>query len=97
MSIEEIVGADVRTVSAAAKCKHVHEPVKVKKAGLHEVVSGPLGEERDRDHDPEATPVTRGLEEARPSYVRCNLLVEPDSRPDLLKLVLDESVGPAQS
>ena len=62
---------------------------------LHEVVSGPLREERDGDHDPQAPPVARGADEAQPADVRGDLAVELDRRPDLLELVLDERVFPA--
>ena len=65
--------------------------------GSHEVVARPLREERDRDHDPQTSPVARGPDEAQPADVRGDLAVELDRRPDLLELVLDERVFPALS
>ncbi len=58
----------------------------------HQVVAGPLREERNGDHDPQTPPVPRGLDEAEPPNVRCNLPVELNSSPDLLELVLNERV-----
>ena len=60
---------------------------------VHEVVSRPLGEERDGDHDAQPPSVSGGLDEAHPSYIRCHLAVELDSGADLLKFVLNEGVG----
>ena len=60
----------------------------------HEVVSRPLREERDGDHDPQTSPVARGPDKAHPADVRSDLAVKLDSGPDLLELVLDERVVP---
>lgn len=62
----------------------------------HEVVPGPLGEERNGNHDPQTPPVARSLDETQPANIRGDFPVKLDSSPDLLELVLDERVSAAQ-
>lgn len=67
---------------------------KITMKGVHEVVSGPLGEERDGDHDPQTSPVSRGLDERQPANLG-SLTVESERSTDLLELVLDKRVVPS--
>ena len=55
----------------------------------HQVVTRPLREESDSNHNSQTSPVSGSLDQTQPTDVGRDLLVEFDSSPDFLEFIFD--------